>query len=213
MKISKVVMPLVCLCTLTACGSKVTKEEFLKLAQEIPDYQYDIISVTYVYKSGDSNTVLETENTFTLRDNYEELEKSYFDKKDFYKAEKDINNYYLLDYAKRSILMYGEDLGFEHYEKIDKLIDKDADVKWEVNYYITPFKVVGSYSSTFNNKETGISGCRKYEIEYIFNRYGYLVFLETDFRYELAEDKDGLETVEKDKTYKKITITYKDSNN
>ncbi len=212
MKISKVVMPLVCLCTLTACGSKVTKEEFLKLAQEIPDHQYDIISVTYVYKSGDSNTVLETENTFTLRDDYEELKKSYFDKKYFYKAEKDINNYYLLYEAERSILMYGADVGFEYYEGKDKEIDKDADVKWEVNYYTTPFKVVGSYNSTFNNKETGISGCRKYEIEYIFNRYGYLTFLETDFRDERTEDKDGLKTVEKDKTYEKITITYKDVN-
>ncbi len=197
MKMFKVIMPMVCLCTLTACGTKVTKEEFMEEALKTENHDFKSIEVKYVGKEDDNKT--ESKNTYSLINGK------------YVAAENNDYSDILIAYAQRSIVLaeYSNTI-FENYERQDKEKDNDAKVEWEIKYYISPFKVTGFYSSVIENKGNGISGSRKAEFKYEYNKYGYLTFDESKYEYELEEKSDGLKSVEKRSEYTKISISYKD---
>jgi len=197
MKMFKVIMPMVCLCTLTACGTKVTKEEFVEEALKTEDHDFKSIQIKYVGKENENKE--EFKNTYTLTNGE-------------YVAEKD-NDYAdrLILYATRSVVLAEYmDVSFKSYETKDKEKDIDAKIEWEIKYYLNPFKITGHYSSVIKNKGNGISGSRKAEFKYEYNKYGYLTFNESKYEYELEEKLDGLKNSEKTSQYTKVSISYKD---
>ena len=166
-------------------------------ALKTENHQYKSIQVKYANKANDNKT--ESQNTYTLSG-------------DKYVGEKQ-NDYSdsLILFAQRSIVLVDySDTIFKNYEKQDKEKDNDAKIEWEIKYYISPFKVTGFYSSVIENKGNGISGSRKAEFKYEYNKYGYLTFDESKYEYSLTEKTDGLKSVEKRSEYTKISISYKD---
>ncbi len=197
MKMYKTILPLMCLCSLTACGTKVEKMDFLDGAYKTENHEYQTIKVKYIAEDIDDK--LETQNTFTFKNGK-------------YVAE-DKNDYsdMLLAYAQKSITRadyFGDN--FESYKDMDKANDKDAKIDSEIRYYLNPFKVIGVYSSGFKNKEYGISGSRKAEFKYEFNENGYLTFLKRSYSFDYTENKDGAFKSKKIEEYCKISISYKD---
>ena len=54
MKISRIALPLVCLCTLASCGTKTTLEEFMEEAKKVEKHTYKKITIEYLSEKNDS---------------------------------------------------------------------------------------------------------------------------------------------------------------
>ena len=199
MKLSKYVLPIVGLCTLTSCESKVSKEEFLESIEKIETHLYKKASVRYIEE--ENNERVEAECTFVMKDGVFEPEKDYKYVSGLYYLMRSLN---LKEYK---VYEYYED-AFDYYEKEAKREDSKAKVKSNIKCYVKPFKIEGEFSASFNGDKN--SGKREFDFTYKFDKYGYLTFMEGTYNYEITEKSDGYKSTSKEKSYNKVKISYKD---
>ena len=201
MKLSKCVLPIVGLCTLTSCESKVSKEEFLKSTEKIETHLYKKASVRYIEE--ENNERVEMECTFVMKDGVFEPEK------DYKYVSRVSRLYYLIDNlnSKEHTYYDFEDI-FDNYEKQAKREDSKAKVKSNVKYYVKPFKIEGELSVSFNGDKNSVK--REIDFTYKYDKYGYLTFMEETYNYEITEKSDGYKSTSKEKSYNKVKISYKD---
>ena len=141
MKLSKVVLPLVCMCTLTSCGVSATKEEFVEKGNKVVGkYNYDKVKVEYYAKSETDRA--EGSSSFTYKNGkYVADEPS--------EISSIVNLYFSLTPDSIDIektFKYYEDAWLDYYKN-------DGKVEWTVKYFTSPFKVVGKFESSAKYKE------------------------------------------------------------
>ncbi|MCR5309694.1 MAG: hypothetical protein K6E21_06270 [Bacilli bacterium] len=196
MKISRIALPLVCLCTLASCGTKTTLEEFMEEAKKVEKHTYKKITIEYLSEKNDS--IEEATVVYNLEnDKYVPTEKNSYSNS-------------LIAYAQQSIALvaFYDDGYFKNYEDDAKSIDDDAKVESDICYYINSFKVVGTFRASVNNENITLKRTIDFEQEY--DKYGYLTFYESTTNYTYSKKSDNNKTSEKTKSHTKISITYKD---
>ena len=197
MRLSKLMISLVCACTLTSCGSSVSKEEFVeKASNKIEEkHQYKKVKVTYSAKA----TTGKAEGTayFTLKDGKYVAEKS-----------NDVTRVTSL-YFSISPLTIQIETSFKNYEGYWKDYYKnDCKVDWNVNYYVNPYKVVGTYKATAKTDEESAERSMKHI--YKFDKYFNITSYEGDISEKKTSEKDGFKEEENESSHTKITFSYSD---
>ena len=193
MKLSKLVLPLVCMCSLTSCGT-VESEDFIKEAYKLEKHDFKYATVEYCIKTD----TVSGEGTckFTLKDGVYNVEKS-----------NEVSTQ-----AKRLLTLKALDVKlsktFESYEKEVKRYDSEAEIKSKIEYCVHPFKVVGTFYAEIDSND--ITGTRDEEYVYKFDKYGNLTFCEINSSYKMNSDKNDYKESAKQNTHTKISITYKD---
>ena len=76
-------------------------------------------------------------------------------------------------------------------------------IKFEVKYYINPFKVIGSIDGTY--EEDGVNTTMKGASEFRFDQYGYCTYYLVDINTEASMPSLTMRT----KLYTKLEISYK----
>ena len=205
MKLSRLVLPLVCLCTLTGCVS-VSNEDFLTTAKNIEEHKFKYVTFNY-YAETDTEkgegTVL-----FTKRDS-----DGYYAADIESEASKACRQY--LGFTASSVKLQDS---FEDYEKNIKQNWDHYDVDFDIKYYCLPYKVVGTFDATYNDdveygdngKYKVSSGSRNIDYTAKFEKYGNLSFVEMKMKEIKVTKKDGYVETLKTNAYLKITIEYKD---
>ena len=198
MKLSKCVLPIVGLCSLTSCESKVSKEEFLESIEKIETHLYKKASVRYIEE--EDNERVEVECTFIMKDGVFEPEKDnkyvYYLYGLLHNLNSEEHTYYDYEYI------------FDVHEKQAKREDSKAKVKSNVKYYVKPFKIETEFSASFNGDKKSVK--KEIDYTYKFDKYGYLTFMEGTYNYEITEKSDGYKSTSKEKSYNKVKISYKD---
>ena len=194
MKLSKFIMPIACLCLLTACDDKVSKEKFVQEIENIQEHKYKKAIVKY---SDDStNEKIDGKFTFTLVDGaYENSDGSYYSS---------VASYYL--YLDINAIVDND--GFSYYVNSVTEDDPKAKVKNTVNYYLNPFKIVASFSSSAT-KDEGTEE-RKMEYTYKFDKYGNLTFMDHAVSIINSKKNDDAKYSITTKQHFKMEISYKD---
>lgn len=195
MKISKYVLPVVCLCTLSSCGSSVTRDEFIKYIRETEGHKYEKATVELVREIDGLKD--EGKCVFTLQN-------------DKYVSDSDNPiSYSIRYYVGMTVneVSFSEN-DFNIYEEDAKAKDSNAKISSGIKYYIKPYKVVGSFSASFSSDKT--SGQTNVEYTYKFDKYGNLTFMETNMTYKSKVVEDGYKSTTSEKNYYKLSITYKD---
>lgn len=196
MKIAKLALPIVCLCTLSACGTKTTKQGFLDAANKVEEHKYKKITIKYLYEENDNKE--ESECTYNLQN-------------DEYVAEKnDFNNNYLLYFAIDEVAKNVDidETTFDSFKSTAKSYDENAKISCNITYYIKPFKIVGKFKASYNKDE--MSGEIKADLKYEFNKYGYATYLEATQTRISEINENGFKKVTEKTTTSKVTLTYKD---
>lgn len=196
MKFSKFILPILGLCTLSSCGSSVSKELFSKHVADIEEHQYKKVTVE---ETGETNNTTEKIIfKYTLQDGK-------------YVADSDnsLSTTFVDFFERPYVKVYSilDDI-FDSYEGSDKAIDEYATITKEIKYYIKPFKIVGNYNATYKSDE--VSGKREISYTYKFDKYGYLTYLEYDSTYNCTKKLEDYKKVESKKSHTKLSISYKD---
>ena len=195
MKLSKILLPIECLCTLSACGSKISHDEFFKATAKVENHTYKSVTVEYTYEDNDRKS--QAKFTSTYKDG------SFKADSEWLKAD-GIVRFGMEPFAGADTL----ESTFEYHEKTTKLTDKNAKIESKVSYYINPFKVNGSFKATYNSN--GISGEKTLEIKYEYDKYGYVTLYEYNNSFKRTENRKDYKDTSIEKSYSKTTYKYKD---
>lgn len=195
MKVSKYIMPIVCLCSLTACDSKVNYEKFSQAVDEISEHEYKKAIVKYSEES--NNGKIDGKFTFTVK-------YGAFDCDDYTSYSSSIRSYLSTDVKD----IAGEDVYFEYLAEAIKEDDPNAKIKSSYNYYINPFKVVVSFSSNATKDESTEE--RKMEYTYKFDKYGYITFMEYTINIVDTKKNNDAKITITTKQHFKMEVSYKD---
>ena len=123
MILSKFIMPITCLCLLTACDNKVSKEKFLEEIENIEEHKYKKAIVKY--SEDTTNGKEDGKFIYTLVDgrNYEISDSSYYSS---------VASYYLF----LDISAIADEDGFSYFETSIKDDDPNAKIKKITNYFM-----------------------------------------------------------------------------
>lgn len=194
MRLSKVVLPLMCMCTLTSCGISASKEEFVKKGNEVAGkYNYDKVSVDYSAKTdtekGAGSCSFTYKNGKYVADEPSEITGA-------------VSLYF--SFTPNSIdveksFKYYEDAWLDYYKD-------DGKVEWSVKYFVSPFKVVGKFKSTATTKETVKE--KKMDFTYKFDEYFNITSYVGEITTSENTEKDGYKVVSETNSYTKIKFKY-----
>ena len=196
MKISKLALPMVCLCSLTACGSKTSMTAFKEAADKIEYHIYKRITLKYFNEEDN----VKTEAQYSFKYNKD---------KDIYASESEETvSTFIRDVVTKSNIKqmdFGDDI-FDSYEYWAKRIDENAKIKKEINYYVNPFKVTANFAATYNSDE--YDGETKIDIKLEFNKYGDMTNYDYSYRDDYKKIEKGCKTVTKNYTRQKMKLSY-----
>ena len=195
MKISKYIMPIVCLCSLTECDSKVNAEKFSQAVEEISEHEYKKAIVKYSEESNSGK--IDGKFTFTVK-------YGAFDCDEYTSYSSSIRSYLSMDVKD----IVGEDDYFEYMAETIKEDDPNAKIKSSFNYYINPFKVVASFSSNAT-KDEGTEE-RKMEYTYKFDKYGHITFMEYTTSIVNTKKNNDAKITTTSKQHLRMEVSYKD---
>lgn len=196
MKISKLALPLVCLCSLTACGSKTSMTAFKEAADKIEYHIYKRITLKYFCEEDNGKT----EGQYSFKYNK--------DKHIYASESEETVSTFIRDIVTKSNIkqMDLEEDVFDSYENWAKLIDENAKIKKEINYYVNPFKITGNFSATYNSDE--YDGETKLDLKLEFNKYGDVTNYDYSYRDDYKKIEKGCKIIKKNYTRQKIKLSY-----
>ena len=98
--------------------------------------------------------------------------------------------------------------GFSYFETSIKDDDPNAKIKKITNYFIEPYKIVSTFSSSAT-KDEGTEK-RKIECTYKFDKYGNITFMEYSSTITNSIKKDDAKYTITNKEHYKLEASYKD---
>ena len=183
------VLSLAALLLASCSGSGVSAEEFSKKASEVEAHQYNSAVVTYSEKSsiGGSDTDSSGRIEYTFGDSGWTTESE------------DENADELVEMLSMNVKAFNvQDMQMEEMPK---------EAEMNIKYYINPFKVTAN--AKYNASTEGGKTDLKFNSEFVFDKYGYLVKNAVDFYMSIDAEVLGqkISTVISTKT--NVSISYK----